>query len=133
MFGIHHLTRDFAVTVNQNVVISRSFFLLGAIAAFTGILAFRAKGTTTNPSRPEEASTLVTGGIYKLTRNPMYLGMVIILVGGVIRTANPFTLLSVIAFMWYITKFQIRPEEKVLTDLFGEEYEKYRRKVRRWI
>ena len=133
MLGVHYLTSDFAVILPHKVPISRGFFGLGAIVALMGILAFRQHGTTTNPARPEEASALVTGGVYRLTRNPMYLGMAIILIGGVIRTANPFTLIAVAAFAWYITMFQIRPEEEVLTRNFGEEYEKYRSKVRRWI
>lgn len=133
MFGIHYFTNEYAIYIEYKVLISRVLFVLGALTAMMGLLAFRAKGTTSNPTKPEEASALVTGGIYRATRNPMYLGMVLILVGGMIRTANPLTLLAVVFFIWYITQFQIKPEEDVLSEKFGEEYEQYRSKVRRWI
>ena len=82
---------------------------------------------------PEKATQLVTRGIYQYTRNPMYLGMACVLIGGLIRIGNPLGMPGILFFIGYITRFQIRPEEEVLQKIFGEKYTDYRIKVRRWI
>ena len=113
--------------------VSRIFLALGVLSAFSGIIAFRLKGTSVDPRNPDDASSLVIGGIYKYTRNPMYLGMALILLGGIIRLGNPFALIGLLFFVWYITQFQIKPEEEALGKLFGKDYADYQSKVRRWI
>ena len=109
------------------------FFL---ISGFSIILisfqTFKKEKTTINPIKIEKASSLVTSGIFKYSRNPMYLGIVLIL----ISTAIKFSLyggLPVIGFfVYFITIFQILPEEKAMQKLFGEDFTNYKNKTRRW-
>lgn len=103
------------------------------IFLFPAIRAFRKARTTVNPIRIEQASTLVTTGIYRVTRNPMYLGMVLMLaawavwLGGIPVWLGPVTLL-----LW-LDRFQIRPEERAMQTLFGAEFDAYRARTRRWL
>ncbi len=93
---------------------------------------YRAK-TTVNPLRPENSSALVVDGMYRLTRNPVYLGMLLVLTGVafLLGSMSPFLVLPV--FIVAINYLQIFPEEKALTDLFGARYREYRQSVRRWL
>lgn len=133
IFGCYYLLPDYIFSFPYRKTLSRVFLVSGALFAVLGILAFRLKSTTVDPTRPEKASSLVTGGIYQYTRNPMYLGMALVLIGGAIRISNPICLVSVILFIWYMTEFQIKPEEKALVKNFGEEYKTYTDQVRRWL
>lgn len=133
VFAGYYLVPDFTYKFEYQTLISRVFLGLGVLIAFSGIISFRIKGTTVDPTKPNKASSLVTGGIYKYTRNPMYLGMALVLVGGIIRLGNPVALIGLFFFVWYLTRFQIKPEEKALNELFGREYEDFCSKVRRWI
>lgn len=107
--------------------------LAGACFDVMGILAFRARRTTINPLRPERASAMVTHGIYRISRNPMYVGMVLFLSSWAIYLSALLPLLGPLAFVLYITRFQIVPEERTLQALFGDEYTAYAAKVRRWL
>jgi len=109
------------------------FIVVGATFDIAGLLAFRRSKTTINPLHPEKSSTLVSGGIYNITRNPMYCGMVAFLIAWMSYLGNSSTLIGVFLFMWYITKFQIIPEEQILTKLFGEDFVAYQNRVRRWL
>ncbi|MEO9870547.1 methyltransferase family protein [Ekhidna sp.] len=132
-FGIYYLTKEYSYNYPYKTLLSRIPLVSGALIALAGIAAFRLRGTTTDPTKPEKASTLVTNGIYMYTRNPMYFGMLLVLIGGIIRIGNPFCILSAIFFVLYMNKFQIRPEEGALKNLFPNEYPEYLKKVRRWI
>jgi protein-S-isoprenylcysteine O-methyltransferase Ste14 len=105
----------------------------GVIVLVLGVLAFRRAKTTINPVNIEAASTVVTGGIYRYTRNPMYVGFALMLAGWAVHIAVPFVLVGPVVFILFITRFQIIPEERVLTSKFGEEYRKYQQRVRRWL
>ncbi|MDQ7744327.1 methyltransferase family protein [Hydrogenophaga pseudoflava] len=108
--------------------------LVGLSFDLAGLLAFRASRTTVNPLRPERASSLVTRGVYRITRNPMYVGMVFLLLAwGVYLAQWPALLLGPVAYVLYLTRFQIVPEERALLLLFGEEYRAYMARVRRWL
>lgn len=96
-------------------------------------LAFRSARTTVNPLRPAAATSLVTGGIYRHTRNPMYLGQALVLLGGMLGLGSAAALLVVPLFVGWITRFQILPEERVLSARFGADYAAFRRAVRRWL
>lgn len=133
MFGIYFITEEYTYTYPYRTLISRVFLAAGLLSGILGVVSFRFKGTTVDPTKPDKASQLVINGIYQFTRNPMYLGMGFVLFGGLIRMGNPFCILALIFYFWYITQFQIKPEEKALTKLFEEEYEEYRRRVRRWV
>ena len=107
--------------------------LIGFLICVAGLVEFRRARTTTNPLKPEAASSLVAGGIYRLTRNPMYLGFALALLGWGIFLSNPAALAVLFAFVVYIDRFQIVPEERALEALFGEAFAAYRSKVRRWL
>ena len=86
-----------------------------------------------NPMKPNETSKLVTDGFFKITRNPMYLGMLLFLLGLSIYNGLIVGLIFLPLFVGYITYFQIIPEENAMLELFGEEFKVYMKKVRRWI
>lgn len=109
------------------------FIVMGAIVAFSGVLEFRKSKTTLNPTTPEKSSRIVDTGIYRFSRNPMYLGMAFMLVGLIWGLGNYLSWLGFLAFMLYITRFQILPEEKTLKEIYGEPYKEYLTKVRRWL
>lgn len=109
-------------------------WLLGGLALdFSGLVAFVRRHTTVNPLRPGNSRALVTTGIYRFTRNPMYLGMACVLTAWAIWLAAWLPLAAPVLFALYITRFQIRPEERVLRQLFGQPYDDYTRRVRRWL
>jgi protein-S-isoprenylcysteine O-methyltransferase Ste14 len=105
----------------------------GVIVALLGFFALRQANTTINPVNPEKASSVVTGGIYSYTRNPMYVGLTALLVGWAVWLAVPWVFLGPVALMLYLTRFQIIPEERVMSSKFGREYDEYRKRVRRWL
>ena len=107
--------------------------IAGGATALAGDLAFRRARTTINPFRPQNTSALVTSGVYRFTRNPMYLGLAMALLGWAAFLCSAFALLGPFAFVAYITRFQIVPEERVLSAKFGEAYAAYRARVRRWL
>ena len=107
--------------------------LLGVIFGILGAIAFRQAKTTANPLKPETASTLVESGIYRVSRNPMYLGIALLLLAWAIYLSSVWSLLGVVAFVHYMNRFQILLEEEAMEKLFGEEYRTYKAKVRRWL
>lgn len=96
-------------------------------------LAFREAGTTANPLQPASTTRLVTSGLYRYTRNPMYLGHSIVLLAWALYLHNLLVFLSVPMFMLYVTWFQIRPEERLLSERFPDAYAAYRTQVPRWL
>ncbi|HYD75073.1 isoprenylcysteine carboxylmethyltransferase family protein [Ramlibacter sp.] len=114
------------VAVALLVVAGLSFDLLG-------LVAFRSSRTTVNPLAPQRASALVTSGVYRITRNPMYLGMALLLLAWALYLSSWLALLGPIAFVLYITRFQILPEERALRAIFGDEFTRYAAQVRRWL
>ena len=97
------------------------------------MLSFRRARTTVNPFAPERTVNIVSSGIYRLSRNPMYLGMACILTGWAVWLWQVQAVLGVVLFVAWITRFQIIPEERVLTQKFDTEYRQYRQRVRRWV
>jgi protein-S-isoprenylcysteine O-methyltransferase Ste14 len=106
---------------------------IGQSIGIAGMVAFRRAKTTVNPVKASLASSLVVEGVYRYTRNPMYVGLLLTLSAWAVFLANPFAVLWVVVFVLYITRFQIIPEERVLVSLFGAEYEAYKGRVRRWV
>jgi protein-S-isoprenylcysteine O-methyltransferase Ste14 len=104
----------------------------GVAFDLAGLVAFHRARTTVNPLRPDRATSLVTGGVYRVTRNPMYVGMALLLAAWAVWLASPWALLVVAGFVLYITRFQIEPEERVLRQRFPE-FEAYAARVRRWL
>lgn len=107
--------------------------LLGLGVCLAGVVSFHRARTTVNPLRPEKASALVDGGIYQYTRNPMYLGFATVLVAWSLVLASPLGMFGVVAFVLYMNRFQIAPEERALAILFGDEFSRYCVRVRRWL
>ncbi|HEX7115365.1 MAG TPA: isoprenylcysteine carboxylmethyltransferase family protein [Steroidobacter sp.] len=106
---------------------------LGIAIIGAGIAAFRRAQTTVDPRTPEAASSIVRTGIYRWSRNPMYLGFLLILAGWGVALSNGLALLVLPLFVAYISRFQIVPEERALRQRFGADYEAYTASVRRWI
>lgn len=108
-----------------------------AIAGFALVVAcalqFRRAGTTVNPMAPTKASALVDTGFYRFSRNPIYLGDALILVGWGLWLANVASLAAIAVFVAYLNRFQIAPEERALRAAFGAEFDAYRARVRRWV
>ena len=120
---------DFA---NQ-IVAAISVGILGLIINILAIIGFRRAKTTVNPLDPGKATKLVVNGVFRLSRNPMYLGILVVLIGWAIWIGSFYNLALLVLFVYYMTQFQIRPEEEALKPLFGETYANYCSKVKRWI
>ena len=105
----------------------------GVMLLIVALIAFARARTTVNPVEPEQAKTLVTTGLYRISRNPMYLAMALILLGSALRLSNIGAFIAPALFVWSITMFQIKPEETALLQKFGDEYASYMARVRRWI
>lgn len=107
--------------------------IAGAMIIVAGVASFRRAKTTINPMKPESSSSLVLSGIYKFSRNPMYLGFLVVLFGWAVFLSNALSFIFLPAFIYYMNRFQIEPEEKALTAKFGEEFLTYKSRVRRWL
>tara|TARA_B100001113_G_scaffold169697_1_gene138812 strand:+ start:128 stop:574 length:447 start_codon:yes stop_codon:yes gene_type:complete len=129
----------FSRGIFQVVEIKYSFYfgilllLLGFVILISAVRLFRKDKTTVNPLSPEQASKLVTDGIFKYSRNPMYLGMALVLGSVAVFFNLTGGIILIALFCAYITKFQIIPEEKAMKDLFSDDFEKYKKVTRRWI
>ena len=121
------------ITLPHSAVFTAALALLGTAVEAAGSWAFYRARTTANPLAPEQASRIVQNGVYRFSRNPMYLGMVCYLAAWAAHLAQPLTWLGIAVFVLYITRFQIMPEERALLQKFGEEYADYCHRVRRWL
>ena len=126
-------TPAFVYSLPARIPITVLLVLTGLSLTLTGMRTFRSAKTTVNPRSPDQASSIVRTGPYRFTRNPMYFGLSLVLLGLCAYLANPLSIVAVVAFVAYITRFQIIPEERVLLAKFGEPYAQYTRSVRRWI
>ena len=106
---------------------------LGVSLDAIALLHFFRRRTTVNPLKPASATALVTGGIYRFSRNPMYLGLATLLLAWAFYLGNLAALAGVALFVLYMNRFQIAPEERALEARFGAEYIAYRTRVRRWL
>ena len=105
---------------------------IGFFFCATGILVFIREKTTTNPLKPETASSLVSSGVYGISRNPMYLGLALFLVAFAIFLSSLSAFVGVAGFVVYMNAFQIKPEERAIEEVFGDAYVEYKSRVRRW-
>src|SRR5690606_20793572 len=122
---------DLALSVR--VLLALLVSAIGVCFSVAGVLSFRQAQTTVNPLKPETASALVRSGIYRYSRNPMYVGFALLLLAWACYLAAPWALLGVLAFVLYIQRFQIAPEERALAQIFGDDFQRYRAQVRRWL
>ncbi len=132
---INYLSTYFSNPINFPYIeiIGVFILLLGLITTILAIRLFRKHKTTVNPLRPEETTTLVTTGIFSKTRNPMYLGLFFVVSSTILFFGSWFGVVTLIFFVWYLSKFQIIPEEEAMEKLFGDKYNEYRQNIRRWI
>jgi protein-S-isoprenylcysteine O-methyltransferase Ste14 len=131
--GFDHTRILKADNYSLNTLIATALVTIGIAIAVLGIKQFRKSQTTVNPLKPDTASSLVTSGIFKLTRNPMYLGMVLVSLSSVAFYGSAWCLIAVAAFMAFITRFQIVPEERAMESLFDKEFDAYKASTRGWI
>jgi protein-S-isoprenylcysteine O-methyltransferase Ste14 len=132
-WGIAYLTPEFIYLFAARIPLTVMLMLVGVSLALSGVFTFREAKTTLNPHTPEASTQMVNSGPFRFTRNPMYLGLVLLLLGVCVYLANPLTLIAVAALVTYLTRFQVLPEERRLLERFGEQYACYARTVRRWI
>ena len=121
------------IEISNDLFISSFMIIIGLIIMLSAIILFKKYQTTITPLNPSNATKLITDGIYKYSRNPMYLGLLLILFG-ISIILNPIGGLSLIPlFILYLNLFQIIPEENAMVDLFKDEFLEYKENVRRWI
>ena len=117
----------------QNTL-SLLFLIIGFVIIFLATKEFKKSETTVNPMKPETSTRLVTSGVFKYTRNPMYLGLASILLASCFYFSSLLGIIVYVPlFIFYITVFQIIPEEESMKTIFNDEYLDYCSKVRRWI
>ena len=121
------------LAVPGRIVIAVAVAFVGGFFGIGGIVAFHRAKTTIHPMNPSEASSLVVNGVYTHTRNPMYLGLLIVLFSWSVYLAHPATLVLLPGFVAYMNRFQIIPEERAMASNFGADFEAYRARVRRWL
>lgn len=114
-------------------VVGVIFVALSMLGGFLGVGAFLKAKTTVDPLLRHKTSSLVTSGIYGVSRNPMYLGMLGLLIGFGFYLGSLYSLSLCVGFVWYLNRFQIEPEERMLAAQFPEEFARYQARVRRWI
>jgi protein-S-isoprenylcysteine O-methyltransferase Ste14 len=133
MWLLSLLAPALAFTIPARVLIAIILAVAGVATAVAGVTTFARAKTTVNPTTPQKSSSLVSWGIYSITRNPMYLGLLLELTAWAIFLSNPLPFLLLPVYMLYINRFQIAPEERVLTSLFGNDFAAYQSRVRRWL
>lgn len=107
--------------------------LVGLVFVFSGALAFRRARTTLNPLQPETSAVLVSSGVYAISRNPMYVGFLLVLIAWAVLLYSAWVIVGPVAFVLYISRFQIAPEERALLEKFGEGFVSYTARVPRWL
>lgn len=133
MWSAQRFAPSLGLSIPLQLMFAIALALFGIALALAGVFAFRKAKTTVNPLKPETTSTVVATGIFRFTRNPMYLGMLTVLVGWAFFLANIISFSLLPLFVLYMNRFQIGPEERVLSGHFGSEYTRYMQSVRRWL
>jgi protein-S-isoprenylcysteine O-methyltransferase Ste14 len=133
MWGILAQPPSLPLTVEFRQILILILVIVGMTFDLLGLLAFRRSRTTINPLKPVDTSVLVTSGVYRITRNPMYLGLVLLLTAWACYLSMLLPLVGPVLFMLYVKRFQIVPEERIMHSKFGEEYAAYTNQVRRWL
>lgn len=133
MLGIARFAPGLSFELSTGPAIAAALVALGGAVTLAGVLAFRSKRTTVNPLDPGAASIVVSSGVYRISRNPMYLGFLMALAGWAVYLSNIGAILLLPAFVAYLTEYQIKPEERALLAKFGPEFTQYMSRVRRWL
>ena len=133
MYGVSKALPALDFSLTGSSLLASGLVIIGLGTGVMGVLEFKKAQTTVNPHTPEKSASLVTTGIYHYTRNPMYLGMLLVLLGWAFYLSNFAAFLFLPIFIMYMSRFQIQPEERVMMQKFGNEYQAYMIKVRRWL
>lgn len=133
MLGVARFAPGLSFSLTGRPVIATVLVALGIAVALAGVVAFRRKRTTVNPLDPGASTSLVSSGIYRVSRNPMYLGFLLALAGWAAYLSNSGAAIFLPAFVAYMTRFQIKSEERALLAKFGSEFMQYLARVRRWL
>lgn len=133
MWLVARFTTSWQFSIPAQQLLSGILLALGFVVTIAAIINFRQAATTINPLAPEKASSLVTSGVFKFSRNPMYLGMLLVLLAWFFYLGSLLNLSAVFLFFLFISHFQIQPEEQAMKKLFGASFQEYCSKVRRWI
>ncbi len=133
MWGLSSFFPTFNASSNATTAVGAIFILIGIVLAALGVLEFRKANTTVDPRFPEKSSQLVEIGVYRISRNPMYLGFLLILSGWAFYLMNYMAFVLLPAFVLFMNSYQIKPEEKYMMQKFSKEFKAYAARVRRWI
>jgi len=133
MWGLARLFSSLDVDFVFRMTVAILFLVIGVATGAAGVAAMSRARTTMDPRRPDTASALVTSGIYQYTRNPMYLGLLFILISWGFYLGNLISILTAFTLVFWLGRFQIEPEERALAGSFGIQFEDYRAAVRRWL
>ncbi|KAA1172886.1 isoprenylcysteine carboxylmethyltransferase family protein [Marinobacter salinexigens] len=120
-------------TLSSSPLIALVPAAIGVAFALLGVLEFRSAGTTVDPRVPNQSVSLVVRGVYRISRNPMYVGFLLVLIAWGVFLGNLASIALLPAFVVYMNRFQIVPEERHMREKFGEAYRQYEAEVRRWV
>ena len=135
MWLIHALAPSLVYDFSYRRILFWIVLIAGVALLIAGAVNFFARKTTIRPDRKSlpKATTLISTGAFRYSRNPLYLGLALVLVAWLIFLGNLLAIIGVIAYVMFITEYQIKPEEEDLEKIFGDEYVRYKKNVRRWI
>ena len=133
MYGVSKMVPALTFSLNGSTALAVGLGVMGLSLGIMGVTQFRIAQTTPNPQALEKVSSLVTSGVYQYSRNPMYVGLVLILLGWAFYLSHFLAFVLLPIFILYMTRFQIQPEEQMMAQKFGKTYQDYLNKVRRWI
>jgi len=133
MWALAGLLPGLSFAIPGSPLVALGIVMTGVVVALLGVLEFRTAGTTVDPRAPEQSASLVVRGVYRVSRNPMYVGFLLMLTGWAVFLGNIASLLLLPVFILYMNRFQIVPEEQYMREKFGEAYAQYQATVRRWL
>jgi protein-S-isoprenylcysteine O-methyltransferase Ste14 len=133
MWAVSQSEFAYPVSIPYPLALAISLAAIGIVIAAIAGRQFGIAQTTVNPLSPEKATSLVSTGIFGLSRNPMYVGLLLMSLGWAVWLGSLTNIVVIALFVFVITSLQIKPEEKAMRSLFGDDYEDYCRRVRRWI
>ena len=136
IIGMHYGARFLPVLTfqfSEQYLLAYAFILCGIFLLLMTVLRFIRHRTTIQPNKLDEMSSLVTDGVNRFSRNPMYLAMLLMIIGSGLYFGTFLVIIAAPAFVMIINKVQIEPEEEALEKIFGQEYLDYKARVRRWM
>lgn len=133
MFGVSKIVPALKFSLTGSTALAVGLGVIGVGSSIMGVIQFKKAQTTANPQALEQVSSLVTDGVYRYSRNPMYVGLVLVLLGWALYLSHYLAFVLLPIFILYMTRFQIQPEEQMMKQKFGKKYQVYISRVRRWI